>query len=269
MPQASVDDVEVLDAYSRAVVGVVEAVGPAVVSVTVGRKTSAGRAAGGAGSGVIVAPDGYVVTNDHVIHGAGRVAATLTDGRTLDAVVIGDDPSTDLALIRLAGADLPVATLGQSAALRAGQLVVAIGNPLGFSSTVSAGVVSALGRSFRSRTGRLIENVIQSDVALNPGKSGGPLVDSSARVVGSSTGNWPRPRSACRSMSSRFVTARDSRWSSPRAKRPDRAQRPSMSYGPWPCTGSNESSLTRYPGAFSWTGTSKYTREPGITTPFT
>jgi S1-C subfamily serine protease len=186
--QISVDDVEVLDAYSRAVVGVVEAVGPAVVSVTVGRKTSGGQAPpGGAGSGVIVAPDGYVVTNDHVVHGAGRLAATLTDGRTLDAVVIGEDPSTDLALIRLAGADLPVATLGRSATLRAGQLVVAIGNPLGFQSTVSAGVVSALGRSFRSRTGRLIENVIQSDVALNPGSSGGPLVDSSGRVVGINT----------------------------------------------------------------------------------
>jgi S1-C subfamily serine protease len=190
--QISVDDVEVLDAYSRAVVGVVEAVGPAVISVTVGPKAPGGRVArAGAGSGVIVAPDGYAVTNDHVVHGAGRVAATLTDGRTLDAVVIGEDPSTDLALIRLAGADLPVATLGRSATLRAGQLVVAIGNPLGFSSTVSAGVVSALGRSFRSRTGRLIENVIQSDVALNPGSSGGPLVDSSGRVVGINTAIIP------------------------------------------------------------------------------
>ena len=188
MSQASVDDIEVLDAYSRAVISVVETVGPAVVSVTVGRKGSSGRdPLSGAGSGVIIAPDGYVVTNDHVVRGAGRLAATLTDGRTLDAVVIGEDPSTDLALIRLAGAGLPVARLGRSATLRTGQLVVAIGNPLGFQSTVSAGVVSALGRSFRSRTGRLIENVVQSDVALNPGSSGGPLVDSSGRVVGVNT----------------------------------------------------------------------------------
>jgi S1-C subfamily serine protease len=186
--QTSIDDVEILDAYSRAVVSAVEAVGPAVVSVSVGRNRSGGQVGpGGAGSGVIIAPDGYVVTNDHVVHGAGRLEATLTDGRTLDAVVIGEDPSADLALIRLSGADLPIAKMGASATLRVGQLVVAIGNPLGFQSTVSAGVVSAVGRSFRSRTGRLIENVIQTDVALNPGSSGGPLVDSTGRVVGINT----------------------------------------------------------------------------------
>jgi S1-C subfamily serine protease len=186
--QSTVDDIEILDAYSRAVVSVVEAVGPAVVSVTVGRGRSGGHAGvGGAGSGMIIAPDGYVVTNDHVVHGADRLQATLTDGRTLDAVVIGEDPSTDLALLRVSGADLPVARPGVSATLRVGQLVVAIGNPLGFQSTVSAGVVSAVGRSFRGRTGRLIENVIQTDVALNPGSSGGPLVDSSGRVVGINT----------------------------------------------------------------------------------
>jgi S1-C subfamily serine protease len=183
VPQIPVEDVEVLDAYSQAVVSVVDAVGPAVVSITVGR----GGAGGGAGSGVIVAPDGYAVTNDHVVDGAGRLTATLTDGRTLDAALIGEDPSTDLALIRLNGTDLPVAAPGRSAALRVGRLVVAIGNPLGFQSTVSAGVVSALGRSLRSRTGRLIENVIQTDVALNPGNSGGPLVDSAGRVVGINT----------------------------------------------------------------------------------
>ena len=183
MPQIPVEDVEVLDAYSQAVVSVVEAVGPAVVSITVGR----GGVGGGAGSGVIVAPDGYAVTNDHVVDGAGRLTATLTDGRTLDAALIGEDPSTDLALIRLNGTDLPVAAPGRSATLRVGQLVVAIGNPLGFQSTVSAGVVSALGRSLRSRTGRLIENVIQTHVALNPGNSGGPLVDSAGRVVGINT----------------------------------------------------------------------------------
>jgi S1-C subfamily serine protease len=185
---AAADDLELLDAYSRAVVSVVETVGPAVVSIAIGRPRPDGQVgATGAGSGVIIAPDGYVLTNDHVVHDAGRLQATLTDGRTLDAVVVGEDPSTDLALIRLSGADLPVAELGRSATLRAGQLVVAIGNPLGFQSTVSAGVVSALGRSLRSRTGRLIENVIQTDVALNPGSSGGPLVDSSGRVVGINT----------------------------------------------------------------------------------
>jgi S1-C subfamily serine protease len=188
VPQIPVEDVEVLDAYSQAVVSVVEAVGPAVVSIIVGRRRPDGGVGdGGAGSGVIVAPDGYAVTNDHVVDGAGRLTATLTDGRTLDATLIGEDPSTDLALIRLNGTDLPVAAPGRSAALRVGQLVVAIGNPLGFQSTVSAGVVSALGRSLRSRTGRLIENVIQTDVALNPGNSGGPLVDSAGRVVGINT----------------------------------------------------------------------------------
>ena len=181
-------DLELLDSYSRTVVSVADTVGPAVVSLMVGR-SGAGRPSGvqGAGSGVIIAPDGYVLTNAHVVHGAGRVQATLTDGRALDGVHVGEDQSTDLALIRLNGTGLPVAALGRSAGLRVGQLVVAIGNPLGFQSTVSAGVVSALGRSLRSETGRLIENVIQTDVALNPGSSGGPLVDSSSRVVGINT----------------------------------------------------------------------------------
>lgn len=186
--RAPADDLEALDAYSRAVVSVVDGVGPSVVSITTGRRASDGRGgATAAGSGVIVAPDGYVLTNDHVVQDAGRLEATLTDGRTFEAVLIGEDASTDLALIRLSAADLPAAVLGRSATLRVGQLVVAIGNPLGFQSTVSAGVVSALGRAFRSRTGRLIENVIQTDVALNPGSSGGPLVDSSGRVVGINT----------------------------------------------------------------------------------
>lgn len=181
-------DATAFDAYSKAVVSVVETVGPTVVSITTGRRTGGGRVGvTGAGSGVIVAPDGYVLTNSHVVHNASRLEATLTNDRTLDAVLIGEDPSTDLALVRLNAADLPAAELGRSATLRVGQLVVAIGNPLGFQSTVSAGVVSALGRSFRSRTGRPIENVIQTDVALNPGSSGGPLVDSSARVVGINT----------------------------------------------------------------------------------
>src|SRR5438034_7773771 len=186
--EARTDDTGLLDAYSRVVVSVVERVGPAVVSISAGPRPGGGRSAtAGAGSGVIVAPDGYVVTNSHVIHGARRLEATLTDGRMLGAVLVGDDPSTDLALIRVHDTGLPTATLGQSATLRVGQLVVAIGNPYGFQSTVSTGVVSALGRSFRSTTGRLIDAVIQTDVALNPGNSGGPLVDSEGRVVGINT----------------------------------------------------------------------------------
>src|SRR5213593_474565 len=185
---SGVDDRELLDSYSRAVVAVVEHVGPAVVSIAAGTRRP-GRAAGvvGAGSGVIFTPDGYVLTNSHVVHEAIDLGVTLTDGSALGATLVGSDPATDLAVIRAEGSGLPTAELGESASLRAGQLVVAIGNPFGFQSTVSAGVVSAIGRSLRTATGRLIENVIQTDVALNPGNSGGPLVDTRARVVGINT----------------------------------------------------------------------------------
>ena len=183
-----VDDGELLDSYSRAVVSVAERVGPAVVGIAAGSRR-AGRSAGvmGAGSGVIFTPDGYIVTNSHVVNAATDLEVTLTDGSTLGATLAGSDPATDLAVIRADGSGLPTARFGESGSLRVGQLVVAIGNPFGFQSTVSAGVVSAIGRSLRSATGQLIENIIQSDVALNPGNSGGPLVDTRARVVGINT----------------------------------------------------------------------------------
>ena len=183
-----IDDRDLLDSYSRTVVAVVEHVGPAVVSIAAGSRRP-GRAAGvvGAGSGVIFTPDGYVLTNSHVVHEATDLGITLTDGSTLGAMPVGSDPATDLAVIRTDGSGLPTAQFGESGSLRAGQLVVAIGNPFGSQSTVSAGVISALGRSLRSGTGELIENIIQTDVALNPGNSGGPLVDTRTRVIGINT----------------------------------------------------------------------------------
>jgi len=182
-------DTELLDAYSRAVTTVVEAVGPAVVSITVGSAAPAGNGVEriGAGSGVLLTPDGYVLTNHHVVRDANRVQLTLTDGTSLGAVPVGSDPPNDLALVRANGSGLPYAALGDSAMLKVGQLVIAIGNPLGFQSSVSTGVVSATGRAMRSLDRRLIENVVQHTAPLNPGNSGGPLVDSRGRVVGINT----------------------------------------------------------------------------------
>jgi S1-C subfamily serine protease len=181
-------DQALLDAYSNAVIGVTESVGPAVVRVETGPKVRTPRERGGLGSGIVISPDGLVLTNSHVVGSSKEIRLRDIEGVATDARVLGVDPDTDLALLRADGArDLRYASLGNSKMLRRGQLVVAIGNPLGFESTVTAGVVSALGRSIRSISGRTIEDVIQTDAALNPGNSGGPLVSSRAEVIGINT----------------------------------------------------------------------------------
>lgn len=184
---ASDTDAGLLDAYSQAVIRVVRKVGPAVVSVT-GRR---GDRTGGMGSGFLITPDGYVLTNSHVVRARPQLGAVTEEGDRLEADLIGDDPATDMALIHLAGRALPHAELGDSETLQVGQLVIAMGNPLGFQSTVSTGVISALGRAMRSEEGRLIENIVQHTAPLNPGNSGGPLVDSRGRVVGINTAIVP------------------------------------------------------------------------------
>lgn len=176
-------DADLLDAYSQAVIHVVETVSPAVISIS-GRDAN-GR--GGSGSGFIVTPDGYAITNSHVIDNRPKVEAETSEGDRLRAELIGDDPATDLAIVRLSASGLPYAQMGDSDALRVGQLVIAMGSPLGLQSTVSTGVVSALGRSMRARDGRLIENIVQHAAPINPGNSGGPLVDSRGLVVGINT----------------------------------------------------------------------------------
>ena len=186
--QAASNDQALLDAYSNAVIGVTERVGPAVVRVETGPKVRNAGERGGLGSGIVISPDGLVLTNSHVVGTSKEIRLRDTEGVVTDARVLGVDPDTDLALLRTdAVRDLHYAALGNSKSLRRGQLVVAIGNPLGFESTVTAGVVSALGRSIRSVSGRTIEDVIQTDAALNPGNSGGPLVSSNAEVIGINT----------------------------------------------------------------------------------
>jgi S1-C subfamily serine protease len=194
-----VDDSELLDAYSRTVMAAVDKVSPAVVHLRVmGQPTPNGPQPRGSGSGVVVAHDGLILTNSHVVHGASAIEVVTNDGRSFSAHLLGDDPGTDLAVIRIDdSATLPAAQLGNSKSIRPGQVAIAIGNPLGFECTVTAGVISAMGRSLRGISGRMIDDVIQTDAALNPGNSGGPLVNSRGEVIGINTAMIPGAQGIC------------------------------------------------------------------------
>lgn len=193
LPSSMADDQDALDAYSKAVIGVVQLVSPAVIRLS-------GRSSGrqfSSGSGFIITSDGYALTNSHVVAGADSLKAETEEGDQLEATLIGDDPATDLALLRLRASDLPSTQVSENRLPQVGQLVVALGSPLGLQSTVSAGIVSALGRNMRGQDGRLIENIVQHTAPINPGNSGGPLVDSQGRVVGINTAIIPMAQGIC------------------------------------------------------------------------
>jgi S1-C subfamily serine protease len=214
---ASGDDSPLLDSYSATIVNVVERVGPAVGFVSMQRRVGdqkraakrdgANRQVSGTGSGFVFTPDGYMLTNSHVVHEASSIRIAFPSGREFDADLVGEDPETDVALVRVGGNDMQVAQLGHSRRLKVGQIAVAIGNPLGFQNTVTTGVVSALGRTLRASSGRLMDDIIQTDAALNPGNSGGPLVNSAGEVIGLNTAMIAGAQSIC------FATGIDTvRW---------------------------------------------------------